>query len=168
MLKPMTRYAMVLSLFSVVAACGFQLRGAVELPAVLQDTYIVSQNPFTGMARALRSQLKQSGGNIVDNKDQATAILTINSERAENRVLSVGSRGKATEYELYDEVNFSLTDNQGKTLIEAYTLRLTRDLVFDQNELLGKLSEADGIHRQMRASLARQIMLRIDAGLKRP
>jgi LPS-assembly lipoprotein len=166
MLKKLTIASMLLSLFVVLTACGFKLRGDVELPLVLQDTYIQSEDPFTGMARALRTLLKQSGANLLETKEAASAILAISHERSENRILSVGSSGKATEYELFDEVTFSLSDRDGKVLIEPQTLRMTRDLVFDQNELLGKLSEAEGIHRQMRASLARQIITRIDAGMR--
>lgn len=166
MLKKLTCASVLLSFFIVLTACGFKLRGNVELPPVLQDTYIQSEAPFTGMARALRAQLKQSGANVLESEEQASAILKINHERSENRVLSVGSSGKATEYELFDEVSFSLSDSNGKVLIASQTLRITRDLVFDQNQLLGTISEAEGIHRQMRASLARQIIMRISAGMQ--
>ncbi|VAW81325.1 LPS-assembly lipoprotein LptE [hydrothermal vent metagenome] len=149
----------------LLSACGFKLRGNVELPPILQDTYIESKNPFTGMARSLRSELKMAGANVLENKEAATAILVIHQESSENRVLSVGSTGKATEYALHDEINFSLQDAAGKTLLAPQTLRQARDLVFDQNQLLGKLSEAEGIHRQVRASLARQVIMRIAASV---
>jgi LPS-assembly lipoprotein len=155
-----------LSLLVVLNACGFRLRGNVELPPVLQDTYIQSQAPFTGMARALRTQLERSGANVLETKEQASAILTVVAERSENRVLSVGSRGKVTEYELFDEATFSLSDASGKVLIKPQTVRITRDLVFDPNELLGKLSEAESYHLEMRGNLARQILMRINAGMR--
>ncbi len=158
----------LLVLLALVSGCGFQLRGEVELPAVLQDTYIESQDPFTGIARPLRAQLERSQVNVLETREQASAVLKIVSERSENRVLSVGSRGKATEYELYDSVVFSLADASGKQLIAPQTLSITRDLVFDQNELLGKLTEADSIHRQMLESLARQVLMRIQAALDKP
>ena len=160
--------SVVLSLLLISTACGFKLRGSVALPPIMQDTYINSEDPFTGMARAVRSQLERSGANVLDTKEQASAVLTISHERSENRVLSVGSSGKATEYELFDEVSFSLSDADGKVLLDPQTLRMTRDLVFDQNELLGKISEAEGIHKQMRANLARQMLMRIDAGMRQP
>ncbi len=150
----------------LLSACGFKLRGGVELPPILQDTYIQSENPFTGMARSLRSELEANGANVLEDKKLATAVLVIHKERSENRVLSVGSSGKATEYELYDEVNYSLQDVDGKTLVAAQTLNLVRDLVFDQNQLLGKVSEAEGIHREMRANLARQIITRIAVSIR--
>jgi LPS-assembly lipoprotein len=156
----------IVSLAVVLNACGFKLRGPVELPEALQDTYIESQNPYTGMARALREQIERAGANVVEDKAQASAVLRVVRERSENRVLSVGSSGKATEYELFDEVVFSVTDVKGKPLVKPQSLRTTRDLVFDENELLGKLSEAESIHRQMRENLARQVLMRIQAAMR--
>ena len=120
------------------------------------------------MARSLRTELEIAGANVLEDRAAATAILVIHNERSENRVLSVGSSGRATEYELYDEVGFSLQDPDGKPLVKAQTLSQTRDLVFDENELLGKVSEAEGIHRQMRANLARQVIMRIAAAVRTP
>ena len=156
----------LLSLLVTLSACGFHLRGDVELPPILQDTYIDSRDPYTGIARPLRSQLERSGANVLADGQKASAILKIVSERSENRVLSVGSSGKATEYELFNEVVFSLSDTAGKVLVGPQTVRMTRDLTFDETELLGKLSEAESIHRQMLDSIARQILTRIQVSLQ--
>jgi len=153
-------------LLGLLSACGFHLRGDVELPPALRETFLDSKNPYTGMARALRVELEAAGGRIVESSENATAVLRIVREISENRILSVGSTGKASEYELFNEVVFSLSDAEGKVLIKSQSLRMTRDLVFDETELLGKISEAEGIHRQMRRNLARQIIIRIDAGLR--
>jgi LPS-assembly lipoprotein len=155
----------IVLLLALLPACGFHLRGDVELPSALQDTYLDSKNPYTGMARALRVELEAAGGRIVESSEQASAVLRIVREISENRILSVGSTGKASEYELFNEVVFSLSDAEGKVLITPQTLRMTRDLVFDETVLLGKISEAEGIHKQMRRNLARQIIIRIGVGL---
>ena len=160
------RVFILLSLI-MLTACGFKLRGDVELPPILQETYIESGNPFTGMARALRVELEASGARIVESSEQATAVLKIVNERSENRILSVGSTGKASEYELFDEVTFQLADRNGKVLVKQQNLRIIRDLVFDENQLLGKVSEAEQLHVQMRRSLARQIFTRINTELQR-
>ena len=153
-------------LLALLPACGFHLRGDVELPPALQETYLESRNPYTGIARALRVELEAAGGRVLESDEHATALLRIVREISENRILSVGSTGKASEYELFNEVVFSLSDAEGKVLIKPQTLRMTRDLVFDETELLGKISEAEGIHRQMRRNMARQIIIRIGAGLR--
>jgi LPS-assembly lipoprotein len=152
-------------LLTLLPACGFHLRGAVDLPPALQETYLESRNPYTGMARALRVELEAAGGRIMESREHAVAVLHIVRETSENRILSVGSTGKASEYEMFDEVVFSLSDAEGKVLIKPQALRMTRDLVFDETELLGKISEAEGIHRQMRRNMARQIIIRIGVGL---
>jgi len=157
----------ILLLLTNLSACGFKLRGDVELPHVLQETYIESKNPFTGMARALRMELEGAGARIVESSEQATAVLIIVEENAQNRILSVGSTGKASEYELFDSVTFELTDRDGKALIKPQSLRMVRDLVFDENELLGKVSEGEQLHVQMRRNLARQILTRINVELAR-
>ena len=161
------KVSLVVGFVVLLSACGFKLRGSVDLPPVLQDVYIESANPFTGMARAMRIELQTAGANVLEDKDSATAILVIHHERSENRVLSVGSTGRATEYELYNEVGFSLRDREGKQLVKPQTLRQTGNLVFDENEVLGKISEAEGIHRQIRANLARQAIMRISAAVRK-
>ncbi|HED17993.1 MAG TPA: lipoprotein B transmembrane [Gammaproteobacteria bacterium] len=159
-------FAMLLLLTSL-SACGFKLRGDVELPQILQETYIESKNPFTGMARALRTELEGAGARIVESSKQATAVLRIVNEKSVNRILSVGSTGKASEYELFDSVTFELTDHKGKALISPQNLSMIRDLVFDENELLGKVAEAEQLHIKMRRSLARQVFTHINVELKR-
>ena len=62
---PRAAFVIGLALLLMLSACGFKLRGSVELPLVLQDTYIESENPFTGMARTLRQELEIAGANIV-------------------------------------------------------------------------------------------------------
>lgn len=156
----------ILVFLGLSSACGFKLRGDVELPPLLQETHIESENPFTGMARAVRVELEAAGARIVESGEQATAVLTIVNEDSENRILSVGSTGKASEYELFDSVTFQLSDRNGEVLIKPQSLRMVRDLVFDETQLLGKVSESDQLHVQMRRSLARQIITRINTELQ--
>ncbi|MCO6411534.1 MAG: hypothetical protein J5I92_02200 [Thiogranum sp.] len=150
----------------MLGACGFHLRASAELPLILQHTYIQSDTPYQGVTPVLRGELISAGATIADEPQQATAILVLSNERSQRRVLSVGSGGKASEYELYEAVTFTVRDPQGNTLLDPQTLSVTRDMVFDQTQLLGKVSEGEDIKRQMRRSLARQIMTRIEVGMR--
>lgn len=150
----------------MLGACGFHMRASAELPLILQHTYIQSDTPYQGVTPVLRGELKSAGATIADEPQQATAILVLSNERSLRRVLSVGSGGKASEYELYEAVTFTVRDPQGNTLLDPQTLSITRDMVFDQTQLLGKVSEGEDIKRQMRRSLARQIMTRIEVGMR--
>jgi len=163
---PAAATAFVILLSVLVSACGFQLRGGVELPPMLRVTLLQSGNPWTGIAAALRIELESAGSRITTDAGEATAILTLVSERSLQRVLSVGRSGRASEYELFEEVTFALRDSEGRELLKPQTLSQTRDMVFDENQLLGKVSETDKLREQMRRSLARQIITRIRTGLQ--
>jgi len=153
-------------LSALLSACGFHLRGNVELPPILKVTLLQSSDPWEGIAAALRIDLESAGARITTHADDATAVLRLVGERSQQRVLSVGTGGKASEYELFEEVTFALYDSKGRELLKPQTLNLTRDLVFDENLLLGKVSESDKLREQMRRSLARQIITRIRTGLQ--
>jgi len=166
-LLPTMALALVVALSALISACGFQLRGSVELPPLLNVTFLQVGNPWQGVAAALRIELESSGAKITTRVDDATAVLQLMNERSLQRVLSVGSGGKASEYELFEEVTFLLRDSEGHELLEPQTLSMTRDLVFDQNQLLGKVSERDELRTYMQRSLARQIITRILTGLQK-
>lgn len=152
------------AVLATLSACGFQLRGKVALAPVLEVTHIRAKEPYAGMSTALRSELQAAGARLTDQPEDATGIINILGGRSVRRVLSVGSAGRASEYELYEEVRFSLQDGAGNEVLEPQTIRIVRDLVFDETQLLGKVSEAEDIKRQMQRNLARQIMTRINVG----
>lgn len=134
----------------------------------MQSTYIDSQFKYDDMSRIISQELRSSRVNVVPQAAAATSILKLISHRSSRRVLSVGSSGRATEYELYEEVTFALSDAQGKQYLEPQTLRMTRDFVFDESQLLGKVGEAEEIHEQLQHALARRILTRIQVGLQDP
>jgi LPS-assembly lipoprotein len=151
---------------SLLSGCGFHLRTGAELPAALtKATYLESQDRYSGVAQELRIELRSAGAELTDDRADASVLIRILNEHFQRRVLSVGSAGRASEYELFQEVTFAVEDPQGEVLLGPQTLRMTRDLVFDDTQLLGKVGEAEVIRRQMQRDLARQIMTRIEVGM---
>lgn len=166
-LAHISRAVFVLALLGLLPACGFHLRGGVELPAVLESTYLQSRDRYSGMAAELRIELQAAGAELTEQRDDATGVVNILEERSQRRVLSVGSAGRASEFELFEEVRFAVEDPEGNVLLQPQTLKMTRDLVFDDTQLLGKVSEAEVIRRQMQRDLARQILTRIEVGMRK-
>ncbi|MEE9492086.1 MAG: LPS assembly lipoprotein LptE [Gammaproteobacteria bacterium] len=160
------RIALLILTVSMLLSCGFQLRGSQHLPAVMQKTFVKAEVPYSSMSTAMRNQLQAIGIEVPSIDDNATATIQILSHRSDRRVLSVGSSGKATEYELFEEIKFRLLDAQQRELIEPQVLRVTRDYVFDETRLLGKFQEADQIREQMREELAQRVLSRIETRLQ--
>ena len=161
------RISVILPLLLLLQACGFHLRGPLELPPVLEVPYIQSDRPYQGISKVLRQQLRLAGAETTDDLARATGVLNVVAERSQRRILSVGSTGRATEYELFEEVTFSVSDKEGNQLMRPQSVSMVRSLTFDENELLGKVSEAEKVQGEMRQDLSRQILTRISvAGLK--
>ncbi len=161
----MRGYAVVLLAASILllSACGFHLRGEVKLAPQLSRVYIDGASRFDPLMRELTQSLKGTGSSVVTNIGDATAVLQVLVNRSDRRVLSVQATGKAQEYELYQILEFSVRDTAGRELLSPQRLEMTRDYLFDPNDVLGKASEEETLRRDMRRDLVRLVMLRLEA-----
>jgi len=154
-----------------LVACGFHLRGAVVLPPQMERTQLVGIDARSALAEEIRTALENAGARVVE--VDATAQLVISGEREARRLLSVGSTGRASEYELTYQFSYELRapaqDKTGEAitvvLLPQQTMSLNRDYSFDPDNVLGKGEEEALLLREMRAFAVRQMLLRLRAGL---
>lgn len=144
-----------------MTACGFHLRGSMEQLAGLPALYL--PEGATGLAGELRNAARASGAKLAENREDAQAVVTISGENMERQVRSVGSTGKVREFELVYTVNFDVQDKDGKALTDRQTIRLTRDFVFDETQVLGKEAEESVLREGLRRDAAGQILRRVQA-----
>lgn len=147
----------------LLTACGFHLRGDVKLAAALNKVYIEGADPYDPLVRELTRSLTTTGAAVVEDSKEATAVLHILKNSGSRRVLSVSSAGKVREYELYQTLEFKVRDAAGRELLAPQRLELTRDYLFDKEDVLGKSSEEEMLRRDMRRDLVRLVMLRLEA-----
>lgn len=150
-------------LMALVSACGFHLRGDVQLTPQLSRIYIQGGDPYDPLVRDWTRALAAAGSTVVAEAKDATAILQIVANRGDRRVLSVRATGKAQEYELYQTLDFRVRDPAGRELLATQHLELTRDYLFDPNDVLGKASEEEALRRDLRRDLVRLAMLRLES-----
>ena len=156
------RLMTILCLLSVsLTACGFKLRGAFELPAELQKIYVAGPQ-HTDLVRDLKELLGYSA-EVVSQRSDADAILTIKKEESENRTLSVDSRGKVRESEMQYSVIYSLVMANGQVLLDDQALLLVRDFIKDENDIIGRTNESAVIARDLKRDAAQQILRHIQA-----
>lgn len=157
---------------ALLSACGFHLRGAVTLPLQMERTQLLGVDARSALAEEIAAALEDAGARVV--ASDATAQLIISGEREARRLLSVGSTGRASEYELSYQFSFELrappTDDAGKVshvvLLPQQTVSLNRDYAFDPANVLGKGEEEALLLREMRTFAVRQMLLRLRAGLQ--
>ncbi|HEC58150.1 hypothetical protein LCGC14_0523970 [marine sediment metagenome] len=147
----------------VMAGCGFQLRGDVPLPDNLKVMYIQGINIQSGMGLELKRSLKQNGIHVVNNYEKGSALLTILENTYERRVLSVGNNAKVNEYELYGSLQFKVTDDQGKLIVEPFKVQAIRDYQFDQTQVLSSDGEEAFLREQINQQLIDSVLRRLSA-----
>jgi LPS-assembly lipoprotein len=158
------RQVLALFLFAALAACGFQLRGSATLPF---DTVYVP-GASGGIALDLKRNI-QAGTNakVVDDPKKAQAVLEFTSEKRDKTILSLTGTGAVSEFRLRYLVTFRLHDRKGGDYVPASTIELTRDVTFNDAEVLAKDTEEQLLYRDMQSDMVQQIMQRL-AAAKRP
>ena len=145
-----------------LSACGFHMAGKADLDPVFENTHVSYKSGGRRMSELVEDQLKANKNNLV-NLEEASAVVTILYERRNRDVLSVDDEGKVREYELILQVGVSVKDAEGKKLIKDQNIRLSRDFLFDIDDVLGKGREENVIYEEMREDISRLIIYRLQA-----
>ncbi len=148
----------------LLSACGFHLRGPVELSAEITPIFIEQSGGDNVLNRELRKLLSQSGKeHLTQIKNEAKAVLDIVSAKQKKRVVAVDNRGRARQYDLSYVLRYRLT---GKNIPQVdndnvSVLNLRRSLNFDPDNVLAISHEVENLYDDMRKDSARLILQRL-------
>ena len=143
----------------LLSACGFQLRGAAQLPF---NTMYVQAAPTSPFAIQLKRVVQAgSATRIADRPEQAEVVLQIMTELQEKEILSLGGGGRVREFQLRYRVGFRLTDAKNREHIPASEIVLKRDYSFNDEQALSKESEEALLFRDMRNDAVQQLVRRL-------
>jgi LPS-assembly lipoprotein len=148
-----------------IGACGFKLRGAVEVPPELNPMYL--EGPANSPVRgAIVQRLELSEVRIAATQDEARVILRILGEARSSRVAAVDRDGKVLARELHLAVTFDLVNPDGSERIGTQTLDLVRTYEDPGVEVLGRQLEAELIYEDLVQDAAERILARLRATLR--
>ncbi|MBI3775982.1 MAG: hypothetical protein HY273_10595 [Gammaproteobacteria bacterium] len=150
----------------LLTACGFHLRGAVQLPRGMDVTYLQDQQPSSTIAAPLRQLLTSNGARVTSNVDEATATLRIVSEAFDRHMLSIGRTATEKTYELIYTVTFAGQAKNNAWNADAQEIRITREMIFDEAQVLAKTAEQEQLRNVMVQDAARQILVRLQSKAK--
>jgi LPS-assembly lipoprotein len=151
------RFASALS-FLLLAACGFQLRGTATLP--FETIYVPGAT--AGIALDLkRNIVAGTGTRVLEDAKAAEAQLHFTEESRRKEILSLTSAGRVSEYRLIYRVRFRVADAKGADFLPPSTVTLTRDMTYDDTQVLAKEAEEQLLFRDMQSDMVQQIMRRI-------
>lgn len=151
------------ALAALLAACGFQLRGTANVP--FETIHVPSATG--GIALDLKRNI-QAGTNakVVDDPKAAQAVLQFTQEHRQKDILSLTGTGRVREYRLIYRVGFRVHDGKGADYVPASTIEISRDITFNDSEVLAKEAEETLLIRDMQTDMVQQIMRRLAAAQK--
>lgn len=148
----------LLALTLFLSSCGFQLRGTANLPF---DTLYIP-NATGGIALDLKRYI-QAGSHtrVVDDPKAAQALMELSGETRLRNILSLSGAGRVRELQLIYRVNLRVHDGKGAEFLPLSTISITRDLSYNDTDVLSKEAEEANINREVQADLVQQILRRL-------
>lgn len=151
--------------FSLLAltSCGYHLRGSATLPDSLKTMYVQGISLQKGLGFELKRSLMRNDVTVTNNYSEGSAVFTVLENKVGRRVLSVGGDAKVSEYELYGLIKFSVSDGDGRVLLDAQKMEAQRSYQFNPDQILGKDEEEQLLRKQLNKQLVSSIMRRLSA-----
>jgi LPS-assembly lipoprotein len=146
---------------TLLTACGWQLRGSLNLPSDLQSLYIDNQSQGNVTATELGRLLKANNVALAESSENAQYTIRLTNEREQRRTVSVTSGGESSEYELTYEVDYSIANSEGILVVPGATAQVIRSYSYDRDNVIAKGQEEQLIRDEMRPQLASQILNRL-------
>ena len=160
-------YSVLVILCLLLAACGFQLRGAsTGYQPTFSRLYLQTQN--NPLAPVLRTALQVQGVSLTRQVDVAQAHVLLEPEVTERLVLSRSPQGRINEYQLRYSVAFSVIPLHQAPLIDKQRIALHRDYNYASAQILSQESEEQVLFEEMRHDAAEQILRQIEALSQQP
>ncbi|MEP5763196.1 MAG: LPS assembly lipoprotein LptE [Halieaceae bacterium] len=151
---------LLIVLMSLLSACGFHLRGSINLPPAWNDLHLASASPNSELARAFRDRLENAGISWRDRAD-ANYTLVLGTERFDRRNLTIGGNARASEFELKMTTSLQVTDRAGNELMPETDVSSYKIITNDPENVSGKLEESRLLRREMRDELVQQLMRKL-------
>lgn len=154
-------------LMLLLTACGYHLRGAIQLPEALQKIYV--RGASAELTNAIARTFRSASGELVATAAEAGMILNVINEDYQRRTISIDSSGYSNEYDLVYRLTFDLLDNQGVVLISAQTIEVSRSYFNEQssNTVLSKGNEEAVLRKELYSQAVRSVIDRARAELKK-
>ncbi len=146
-----------------LTACGFHLRGPLEMPSGLKSVYLEGGS---GMFRdQFKRVMEASSVQVTDSPVNAGLIVHIFKEDNKRQILSLSSGGAANEFELDYSVEYEILDANNKVLLARESFDTKREYFNNQQAVIAKDNEEMTIRDEMYQQAVRGIVNRTRVAL---
>jgi LPS-assembly lipoprotein len=153
-------FLLAVGLGTLMAGCGFQLRGSYSLP---YESIYVGGADYNLIVANMKRAIRNTGTRLTESKEDAQATFLPAGEKRESKILSLSSSGRVREKRLVYQYNYRIVDNKGRDLVLPGTVELSRDITYADSDVLAKTQEEALLWRDMEGDLVQQLMRRLAA-----
>lgn len=151
---------------SGLIACGYRLRGMVDLP---YKVIAITGSPSPPLRADIQMViLTGTDAKVAINPKDADLILEITSDINGREILAYNSSGQVSAYRLNIRVGFRAYDNAGADVVPEAEIYMTRDMDFSVSTVLATDVQVQQFLTLMRKDLAIQILRRVSASTRAP
>lgn len=160
------RWMCLSTILMCLAGCGFQLKGsdAASSSAKLEGMtlQLISSQPRSELTREVSRALSATGLMLLEEGD-AMLTLVLQPEQFTQRNVSLTAQARAAELELTLFADFTLNQQESDPIDARATV--TRQMLNDPRNVVGKTEEIRLLREEMRRDLADQIARRVSHSL---
>ena len=157
---------MITAPLSGLVACGFRMRGIVDLPF---KVIAITGNPSPPLRADLQTAILTGADvKVAINPKDADLILDVSNEINGREILAYNSNGQVSAYRLTIRAMFRAYDITGGDIVPESEIYMTRDMDFSNTTVLATDAQQQQFLTLMRKDLAVQILRRISAAAKNP
>lgn len=143
----LTKKAAIFVLALLLSACGYHLRGALDLPTNMKNVYV--EGGSGPLLEQFKQAMKSSSARFSNSRKEAGIVIKIFNETFNRRVLSLSTRGKSNEFELEYRLDYEFANAGDATLMERQSVEIRREYYNDQQYIIAKDNEEAGIRNEM-------------------
>jgi LPS-assembly lipoprotein len=148
-------------IFLAVSGCGWQLRDMSPIANDLGRVFVSYSGSQANIGLALRRELNASQVKLVETSAEADYLIKIIDAQSSRRISAVNINIRASQYQLYQAVDYKLIDNMGRQIIPLTTAYAERSHDFNEQDVLASQNAESLIQDSLRFDIVRQILSRI-------
>ena len=160
------RWMCLSAILMCLAGCGFQLKGsdAASSSAKLEGMtlQLISSQPRSELTREVSRALSATGLMLLEGGDVMLTLM-LQPEQFTQRNVSLTAQARAAELELTLFADFTLNQQESDPIDARATV--TRQMLNDPRNVVGKTEEIRLLREEMRRDLADQIARRVSHSL---
>ncbi|MET0356291.1 MAG: LPS assembly lipoprotein LptE [Cellvibrio sp.] len=150
-----------------LSACGWHIRGAIDLPKDLSQLYISAVDSKGALMTELRQLLRTNRVSIVDDESQANYSLNIIKETKERRSAGVGGEALSSAYELTLKAVYEIKLKNSLEVTNATAISV-RNFNYNTDAINSATQQEILLDQEMRRELAQQMLRRLNAVITNP